>query len=124
MFKFSNEKIRADFLNFLDLKDSSKWCNIIAWQTSEGKLENKEVLISFNDCLKPLCFKEIIDLYWNHKTYEIIVGIGKFEDKGLGVYRVEKCLAKLSYDEDVNLYDIDFFYDSCCLIFGNDIDES
>lgn len=116
MINFKIEKVKKDIFNYLDSEyPNQNSYNLKLRDITNYKNSSKITTISENDSIKLLHLKEMIDLYWNDKTYEVKVGIGEYKDKGRGVFRVGKCVANLQYDDQLKLLDIDFIYDYSCI---------
>lgn len=107
---FSLDKIKSDLVLYLkdfgDIKNTS--VNIGVYNIDKSISEN--VSISENDEITITSLKSIfifnIDFYYE---VEIAIGVFKKDIENYYFYTVDKCLAKLKYNEDLSLYDIDFY---------------
>lgn len=116
MINFEIEKVKKDIFNYLESEyPNQDSYDVMLRDITDDKNFSRITTISDNDFIKLLHLKEMIDLYWNDKTYEVKLGIGEYKDKGRGIFRIGKCVANLRYDDQLKLLDVDFIYDYSCI---------
>jgi hypothetical protein len=109
---FTAEKIRKDFHSYLKecfSNNDGQFSIPIYIEDKEDSVEN--ILITFDDELTKILYKCVyefdIDMY-----FEIIVAVGNYIESnhsgGKWFFEGEKCLAKLRYNYDLELFDIEF----------------
>jgi hypothetical protein len=106
---FSIEKIRKDLHDYLDIGNDTSF-DLISGEEFSG-LE-KQILYHVNDPITLIAIK-VTKKYHGivYFPYQLEIGLGKFKiEVNSSIYKVEKCLAEMFYDDDFNLITIDFFH--------------
>ena len=105
---FTINKIQQDFINYM------KFENVNSETVNSYDIDNsdeKKVTISSNDNLSILNIK-LQKKYLNniYIPVRIHLGVGIVEKTNLNVIYLEKCFADMSYNENLELVDIDFHH--------------
>lgn len=107
---FPKSKIKADLA--LYLKDFGDFIdgtvNVEVYNIDTTII--KKVTITGKDTITINSYKSIF-IFDTDFYFELEVAIGEFEknDENYSLFKVEKCIAKLKYNEDLSLYDVDFY---------------
>jgi hypothetical protein len=111
---FPFDKVKSDLFQYL-MDDPNSWFimngeNIQIELLNVDTNESEAILLNKNDQLKVLSYSSMY-LHNGDFYFEVLVGMGQCNEKGDGFVTVEKGMANLKYNNDLSLYDIDFFTD-------------
>ncbi|HET9502895.1 MAG TPA: hypothetical protein VFO93_05100 [Hymenobacter sp.] len=112
---FTIEKLRADLISYL--RDFSARNEIKKISEDEYMLDayneiaeqTEHVIVSVNDEITPIIYRSSLE--FNDFYYQVVIGLGNFVENKDGIYffEVEKCMAKMKFNYDLSLYDIEFY---------------
>ncbi len=112
---FTIEKLRADLIfclrelaerNEIE-KISEEEYVLAAYNQIAEQTEN--VIVSINDTITPIIYRSSFE--FNDFYYQVVIGLGDFiaNEGGNYFFEVEKCMAKMKFNYDLTLYDIEFY---------------
>ena len=111
---FPLEKIRADLFEHLQMNTNDLFVRIDSGYHLYAYLEFEEdkkekVLINDDDEITIIHYMSYCDL-GDDAGFTVIIGISESnEGEKFGFFKIEKCLAKLRYNPDLSLYDVEFY---------------
>jgi hypothetical protein len=100
-------------MNFADLGNNNFTVDVLI---TPG-FNHVKMILNENDNIKIISYKSLFkfetDLY-----YEVVVGLGEYTSNKVSdsFFSIEKCLAKLKYNEDYSLYDVEFYIDQVNMV--------
>jgi hypothetical protein len=111
---FTIEKLRADLISCLKelserneiKKISEEEYGLDVYNQVSEKIDY--VVVSVNDTITPIIYRSAFE--FNDFYYQVVVGLGKYIENEAGncFFEVEKCMAKMKFNYDLSLYDIEF----------------
>ncbi len=107
---FAVNRLSLDLINYLKEFEAGNNNEFHVAVLNLDSSESEIIVLNENEIVTPISYKAIYrfetDFY-----YEVVVGLGIFVDDKVNqsLFFVEKCLARLKYNDDLSLYDIDFF---------------
>lgn len=114
---FPLKKVKADLFDHLHRNVNGLFTRNELGYVLDAYIEYKEdeyetVTICEDDEITVLHYHSFLD-FGVEFEFNVIIGIGEFV-KGrtpqlLSAFKIEKCLAKLSYNYDLSLYDVEFY---------------
>jgi hypothetical protein len=116
---FTFEKLHYDLFffiserNFTDLGNNNFTVDVLV----TPEFNYVKMILNKNDSIKIISYKSLFkfetDLY-----YEVVVGLGEYTSNKVSdsFFSIEKCLAKLKYNEDYSLYDVEFYIDQVNMV--------
>lgn len=69
----------------------------------------ERVTVSVNDTITPIIYRSAFE--FNDFYYQVVIGLGRYTKNEAGNYffEIEKCMAKMKFNYDLSLYDIEFY---------------
>lgn len=107
---FAVNRLRLDLINYLKEFEAGNNDDFHITVLNLDSSESEIMILNENEIVTPISYKAIYrfetDFY-----YEVVIGLGIFVDDKVNqsLFSVEKCLAKLKYNDDLSLYDIEFY---------------
>jgi hypothetical protein len=111
---FTLEKVRADLFEHLRMNTADLFVRIDSGYVLYADFEYEEdkyekVTITDDDKITIIHYLSYCDLR-EDVGFTVIIGIGKFDEgKKFDLFKIEKCLAKLRYNPDLSMYDVEFY---------------
>lgn len=114
---FTLEKVKADLFDYLNVNicghftknDSGHTLNAF-YEYEDEKYET--VTISEDDEITIIHYRSYSDS-GDEVHFTVVIGIGEFikgkTPNEFSLFKIEKCLAALSYNDDLNLCDVEFY---------------
>jgi hypothetical protein len=112
---FTIEKLRADLKDCLrtlsergDIKKNHEGGYVLD-VFNQITAEKERINLSVDDVITPIIYRSSFE--FNNFYYQVVIGLGDYIENEIGNYffEVEKCMAKMKFNYDLSLYDIEFY---------------